>query len=147
MDPPHDPLNPWEIARKQKKQKTSYIGGFFKKGDEKQVREEREAADARAAAAQAEADSRRLEAAHKYNLLVAKWQLPPRPSLVRGPGESGRTLVATIWVAGLHDLAEQVGNGTISTEPSGIIRLSLPTLRHCVIWHALRAGFGVQTRN
>ena len=121
MDPPHDPLNPWEIARKQKKQKTSYIGGFFKKKDEKQVREEREAADARAAAAQAEADSRRLEAAHKYNLLVAKWQLPPRPSLVRGLGESGRTLVATIWVAGLHDLAEQVGNGTISTEPSGII--------------------------
>ena len=34
MDPPHDPLNPWEIARKQKKQKTSYIGGFFKKKDE-----------------------------------------------------------------------------------------------------------------
>ena len=29
--------------------------------------------------------------------------------------------MATIWVAGLHDLAEQVGNGTISTEPSGII--------------------------
>ena len=83
-DPPHDPLNPWEIVRKQKKQKTSHIGGFFKKKDETQVREEREAADARAAAAQAEADARRLEAAHKYNLLVAKWQLPPRPSLVRG---------------------------------------------------------------
>ena len=64
MGPPHDPLNPWEIARKQKKQKTSYIGGFFKKKDETQVREEREADDARAAAAQAEVDSCRLEAAH-----------------------------------------------------------------------------------
>ena len=65
---------------------------IFKKKDETQVREERETADARAAAAQAEVDSCRLEAAHKYNLLVAKWQLPPRPSLqlVRGPGESGK---------------------------------------------------------
>ena len=135
MDPPHDPLNPWEIARKQKKQKTSYIGGFFKKKDEKQVREEREAADARAAAAQAEADSRRLEAAHKYNLLVAKWQLPPRPSLVRGLGESGRTLVATTLVATNMSFklrcfsTPPLSPYRISLTPLSLYRLSLPTLR------------------
>jgi hypothetical protein len=51
MDPPHDLLNPWDIARKKKKQKIPNIGRFFKKKDEAQVREEREAADARAAVA------------------------------------------------------------------------------------------------
>jgi hypothetical protein len=61
MDPPQDLLNPWDIARKKKKQKTPNIGRFFKKKNEAQVREEREAADARAAAAQADATTFRLK--------------------------------------------------------------------------------------
>ena len=120
MDPPpQNLLNPWDIARKKKKQKTPNVGGFFKKKNESQVREEQEAADARAAAAQADADARQLEATHKFNLLVEKWELPPRPSLVRGTG-AGRTKVAVIWVVGLYDLAEQVAKGKI-LEPSRII--------------------------
>ena len=50
MDPQQDPLTPWDIARKPKKQKTPFVGFFFKKKNETQVREEQEAADARAGA-------------------------------------------------------------------------------------------------
>ena len=53
MDPPQDLLNPWDIARKKKKQKTPNIGRFFKKKNEAQVCEEREAAAAQVAVAQA----------------------------------------------------------------------------------------------
>ena len=61
MDSPQGLLNPWDIARKKKKQKTPNIGGFFKKKNEVQVREEREATDARTVAAQAGARQMRAK--------------------------------------------------------------------------------------
>lgn len=121
MDPPQaaNPLNPWGISKK-KKTKAQGIAGFFVKKTDAEVRKEQDDADARALAATADAETRRMQVRHKLNLLVEKWNLPPRPSLIRKPGESGRTKLADKWIVGLYLLAQKVAAGDIR-EPSSVI--------------------------
>ena len=97
---PPDPLNPWALSNPNKKKKIQKIAGFFTKKTEEEVLKERKEADAHSAQVSLEAAQRATAIQQKLDRLVTKWKLPPRPNLIREPGQPGRACVVDIWVEG-----------------------------------------------
>ena len=113
-----DPLNPWEHSKKKKPKKT-LISGFFKREADEEVREEREATEGAAELKKAARELKKQEILVKFNVLVAKWNLPRKGTFSRGPG-AGRTMLAAVWIEGLYATADLVANGNMA-EPSLIV--------------------------
>ena len=70
-----DPLNPWEQSKKKKPKKT-LISGFFKRKTDEEITEERIATERAAELQKAARDLKKQEILVKFNVLVAKWNLP-----------------------------------------------------------------------
>ena len=113
-----DPLNPWEQSKKKKPKKT-LISGFFKRKTDEEITEERIATERAAELQKAARDLKKQEILVKFNVLVAKWNLPRKGTFSRGPG-AGRTMLAAVWIEGLYATADLVANGNMA-EPSVIV--------------------------